>query len=239
MKNSAKYLNCQLFGITFLLIILMTSCSVTKKYAEEAKKWEKDIQRFEHADNQEKYPKDAILFTGSSSIRLWSTIKEDMAPYPVIHRGFGGCRFSDVACYIDRIVYPHQFRALVIYVANDIIGDPRDKTPEEVAHLFKYIVKGVRKNYPDQPVFLIEITPNKKLWKVWPTVKEANTLLAKTCDKLNNVYFIPTSASYLNDNGEPRTELTGPDLLHQNRDGYLLWTKLIKGKLDEVLKNSH
>ena len=235
MKNLTKNLNPRFFLVLISLAVFM-SCSITKQYTEEAKKWEKNILKFEQLDKEEQYLNDAVIFTGSSSITLWSTIKEDMAPYPVIHRGFGGSKFSDLACYIDRIVYPHQFQALVIFEANDITGGKRDKTPEQVADLFKHIVKVVRRKYPDKPVFVIEITPTKSRWAAWPKIKEANTLLAKTCDKLHNVYFIPTSASYLNEKGEPRTELTKSDLLHQNREGYLIWTKLIKAKLDEVLK---
>lgn len=228
-------LNRPLFFIT-LFLFLMSSCNVTKKYTQEATKWEKNIAKFEELDKAEKYPDDAVIFTGSSSIALWSTIKEDMAPYSIIHRGFGGSKFSDLACYIDRIVYPHKFQALVIYEANDITGGKADKTPEEVAGLFKYIVKKVRKRNPDQPIFVIEITPTKSRWKAWPKIKEANALLAKTCEKLHNVYFISTSSYYLNEKGEPRTELARPDMLHQNREGYIIWTKIIKAKLDEVLK---
>ncbi len=226
----------QLFLITLLSAFLVTSCSVTKKYVQEASKWEKNILKFEELDKNEHYPKDAIIFTGSSSITIWSTIKEDMAPYPVIHRGFGGSKFSDLACYIDRIVYPHSFRALVIYAGNDITGGKADKTPEELAHLFKYIVKEVRKKNPDQPIFVIEISPTKSRWAAWPKIKEANSLLAKSCEKLHKVYFIPTSSYYLNEKGEPKTELFRPDMLHQNREGYIVWTKIIKAKLDEVLK---
>jgi len=222
--------------VTLFLAFFVSSCSVTKKYAQESKKWEKNIQKFEELDKTEQYPDDAVLFTGSSSIVLWSTIKEDMAPYHVIHRGFGGSKFSDLACYIDRIVYPHQFQALVMYLGNDITGGKADKTPEEIAHLFKYIVKEVRKKNPEKPIFVIEISPAKSRWAAWPKIKEANSLLAKSCEKLHKVYFIPTSSYYLNEKGEPRTELFRPDMLHQNKEGYVIWTKLIKSKLDEVMK---
>lgn len=201
----------------------------------EAKKWEKDILKFEELDKTEKYPEDAVIFAGSSSIRLWSTINEDMVPYKVIPRGFGGSKYSDLACYVDRIVYPHQFRALVIYAGNDIIGNSYDKTPEEMSDLLKYIVKVVRKKNPEKPIFFIEMTPNKKLWAVMPKIREANAALEKTCRKLDNVHFIATSSYYLTENGESRTELFRSDMLHQNKEGYILWTKLIKDKLDEVL----
>ena len=228
LKN--KYLFVLVIGIT----IFTASCSVTKKYAKEASKWEKNIMDFELLDKTEKYPDDAILFTGSSSITIWKTINEDMAPYHAINRGFGGSKFSDLACYVDRIVYPHQFKALVIFEANDITGSKTDKTPQEDVELFRYIVKTVRKKFPGKPIFLIEITPTKLRWAVWPKIKEANRLLKQTCESLPHVYFIETASSYLNEKGEPRTELAKADMLHQNRDGYLIWMKLIKDKLDQT-----
>lgn len=221
---------------SLLLVGFLASCNVAKKYTDEAsKKWESDILKFEQLDKSEKDPANAILFAGSSSIRLWSTIKEDVAPYPVIKRGFGGSKFSDLAVYTKRIVYPHQFRALVIFEANDITGGKTDKSPEEVVKLFRNIVKTVRKKFADQPILLFEITPTKNRWTVWPVVRQTNQLLKETCGKLHNTYFIETASAYLNKDGEPRTELFIKDMLHQNHNGYIIWGDLVKKKLDEVL----
>ncbi len=221
---------------SILLVGFLTSCNVSRKYTAEAtKNWEKDIVKFEKQDKSEKDPDNAIFFTGSSSIRLWSTLKEDVAPYPVIQRGFGGSKFSDLAVYAKRIVYPHQFRALVIFEANDITGSKTDKSPEVVVKLFRNVVKTVRKKYADQPILVFEITPTKSRWAVWPTVKKTNQLLKTTCSKLHNTYFIETAAAYLNKEGEPRTELFIKDMLHQNHNGYIIWGDLVKKKLDEVL----
>ena len=112
---------------SLLLVGFLTSCNVTQKYSKgTSAQWETDILKFEQLDKNEKDPDNAILFAGSSSIRLWSTLKEDVAPYPVIQRGFGGSKFSDLAVYTKRIVYPHKFNGLVIFEANDITGSATD-----------------------------------------------------------------------------------------------------------------
>ena len=226
----------RLFISSVILAGFLASCNVSRKYTAEASKtWEKDILRFEQQDKSEKDPDNAIFFVGSSSIRLWSTLKEDVAPYPVIQRGFGGSKFSDLAVYAKRIDYPHQFRALVIFEANDITGSKTDKSPEEVVKLFRQIVRTVRKKYAEQPIFLFEITPTKSRWAVWPTVKTTNKMLKESCSKLHNTYFIETAAAYLNKEGEPRKELFIKDMLHQNHEGYVIWGDLVRKKLDEVL----
>src|SRR5262245_33687866 len=57
--------------------------------------FESQITAFENWDRQNAFPKDPILFVGSSSIRLWQTA-EAFPGAPVINRGFGGSTVADV-----------------------------------------------------------------------------------------------------------------------------------------------
>lgn len=237
MKNLILFHPLRRLSLLFLVVVAFYSCTVSQKYAKEARaKWQNEIGEFKKQDKAHPDPQGAVLFTGSSSIRLWSTLEADVKPYPVIQRGFGGSKFSDLAVYTKDIVYPHQFMALVIFEANDITGDKTDKTPKEVARLFENIVQVVRKKYTRKPVFVIAITPTSSRWKVWPQIQEANRLLKESCRKLPNTYFVDTVPYYLNQDGKPRDELFGKDLLHQNGEGYRIWGTLIRKRLDEVLK---
>jgi hypothetical protein len=170
-----------------LLLMAVIACSPLKKYESlpEVKAWENDIAKFEQLDSSEKYPEESILFAGSSSIRLWSTLKDDMSPYPVIQRGYGGAKLSDFAVYSDRIFDPHKCRAIVIFIANDITGSEQDKTPEEVLALYKSVIKTIRTNHRDTPVFWIAITPSSSRWKAWPQIQKANNFIMDYCDSMN------------------------------------------------------
>lgn len=217
-----------------LLAILFIHCDSLKQYESGARYWEADIQKLEARDQIETYPDDAILFVGSSSIRLWSTIEEDMVPYSVIQRGYGGAKLSDVAYYTKRLVYPHRFRALVLFVANDICGSDDDKSIDEIAFLFKTIIQTVRKKYPKTPIFFIEITPTNSRWQVWPQIQEANRTIKSICERQPNLYFIDTSRHFLNPESQPKSELFLEDQLHLNHHGYQIWSMLIKSKLGQV-----
>ncbi len=225
----------------FLLIVLLliTSCSPLRTYRElpEVKAWESDIEKFEQLDISKSYPSDAVMFAGSSSIRLWSTLGKDMLPYNVIQRGYGGAKLSDFAVYADRIIYPHQCSAIVLFVGNDITGDENDKSPEEVASLFRNVLYTIRRKYQDTPVFWIQVTPTSSRWHVWPEIKEANELIRKLCENHRNTYFINTEQAFLNASGLPRNELFISDKLHLNEDGYALWAEIIKNELNKVLVN--
>ncbi|MGR3811772.1 GDSL-type esterase/lipase family protein [Jiulongibacter sp. NS-SX5] len=220
----------------FVLTFLLGSCDVYKKYADSAEQWENEVTDLEFQDDIESYSDDAILFIGSSSIRLWKTIEEDMAPYEPIRRGYGGAHFYDLIHFTKRLVWPHEFQALCIFVANDITGGENDLTVNETMRLFKEVVASVRQKYPDVPIFPIAVTPTSSRWEVWPEVQKLNAAMKSYCEKKDHMYFINPSDRYLNEKGMPRDELFIRDKLHLNEDGYDIWAEEIKVELDKVLK---
>ena len=219
--------------VTWLLYAFI--CFASLAQSPETDVWEKDIRKFEHLDSVETYPANAVLFAGSSSIRLWSTLESDMTPYPVIQRGYGGARLSDFSVFAGRIIYPHPCRAIVLFVANDITGSDADKTPEEVRDMFQSVLNTIREKFPDTPVFWIEITPTPLRWKAWPQIEKANMLIQKGCKKEKNTYFISTKDFFLNSSGLPKEELFRPDRLHLNDEGYAVWSGVIKKELEKVI----
>lgn len=221
-----------------LLLVAILACSPLRMYQQlpEVRSWEDEIRLLEHLDSIETHPENAILFAGSSSIRLWSTLSQDMDPYPVIQRGYGGAKLSDFAVYAERIIYPHSCSAIVLFIANDITGNEGDKNPEEVVRLFSHVLKTIRKKYTDTPVFWIAVKPTPLRWNAWPQITEANKMIEQLCLQHENTYFIRTESDFLNTAQLPRDELFLPDSLHLNTHGYALWTKIIRKELTTVLE---
>jgi len=213
--------------------ILLWTCTLATGYSQssEVLQWEADIRNFEHLDSTETYTDQAILFVGSSSIRLWSTLAEDMAPFEVIQRGYGGAKLSDLVYYAERIIYPHPCRAIVLFVANDIVGNSQDKSPDEVASLVKELLGIIRRRMPEVQVFYISTTPTPSRWQAWPQIRQANRLIGDLCSTEKNTWFIETEQDYLDKNGQPRPELFREDMLHLNADGYRIWTGIIRSDL--------
>lgn len=227
------FIGCTLF--------LMTSCSPLKKYAATAKTFESQVKELESLDKTETFEEDYILYIGSSSIRLWDSIHKDMSPYHSVKRGYGGAHFYDLIHFTERLVTPHKnAKAIVCFVANDLTGiwdDPKTKVyPKDVKRLFGYFTKQVEKIAPDTPIFLIEITPTPSRWNIWDKTAKANNLMKTYCESKDHLYFISTGQEFLDENKDPRPELFGKDQLHLNREGYKLWTQIIKSNLDKYLK---
>jgi hypothetical protein len=210
---------------------------VVEKYQSAAiERWNNDIQKLETLDKEETHPSDAILFIGSSSIRLWKDIATDMQPYSAIRRGYGGAKFTDLAVFAERMVTPHKYKALVVFVANDIQGKPEDTPLEDIEKLVRHIIDVSHQHQPDAQVFLIEVTPTPKRFAVWSKIREVNQILRELALTVPNTQFIATAPWVLDSQKVPQANLFIEDQLHLNRDGYLLWAKIIKQHLANMLR---
>lgn len=199
---------------------------------DEILKWEGEISVLDSLNGVEFADAGTLLVTGSSSVRMWDSIHSDLAPYQVIQRGYGGSKLTDFNYYAERVIKPQQFKAIVVFVANDIHGGEEDKTPREVLRLFKTLVKKIRERNPKTPVFWIEITPTPSRWQVSDRIKEANKLIGTYCSKNDDLHFISTFDQFTTPEGLPDSTLFREDMLHMNRDGYIQWADLIKGSLE-------
>jgi len=224
---------------SFALWIGLAVCleSPLTKYEAGVAKWEDEVATLIQHDSVETADGDDVLFLGSSSIRLWESIKQDMAPWTVVSRGYGGAKYSDLAFYVQRLIAAHHPRAIVIFSGNDISSDTELKTPEEIVVLVNHIATTIHNQFPNVDIFFIGITPTPKRWNVWPEISAANEAIKEYCDPKASTHFISTARSYLNEQGMPREELFGEDLLHQNTKGYALWSSIIKRDLENVFQN--
>ena len=218
-----------------LVLLLIISCSPLKRYEKTASKWENDIAKLECLDKSQDYSENSILFIGSSSIRLWSSIKDDLHPYETIRRAYGGARYTDLIHFTKRLVSSHDIKAVGVFVANDITGGMNDLTPPEVLNLAKFVVKQIRSSHLDTPIFFIETTPTPKRWKAWPEISNANDLIMRYCNEKKGLFYISTRDYFIDKNGLPKEDLFIKDRLHLNRNGYSVWGGIIKNNLNRIL----
>jgi lysophospholipase L1-like esterase len=194
----------------------------------EAEFWESAIVAFEELDRASPPAPGAIVFTGSSSIRMWKSLKEDMAPLPVLNRGFGGSQISHVNHFASRIVLPYQPSAVVLYAGDNDLAAGSKKTPESVLGDFQRFVSIVHGAYPDTPVYFLAIKPSIRRWDRWSVMSEANRRIASFAAATESVFYVDVATRMLGESGEPRPELFIVDGLHMTGEGYALWTQILK-----------
>ncbi len=197
-----------------------TAAAPTKK----PERFEPEIAAFEKWDSQNAFPKDGILFVGSSSVRLWQSA-EAFPGLPVINRGFGGSTIPDSTHFADRIIFKYKPRTIVFYAGdNDIAGG---RSPDRVVADYEAFAKAVHEKLPETKLIYIAIKPSVLRWKLWPKIQETNTRIEKLTKQNDHELYVDIATPMLGSDGQPRKELLRKDGLHMNPQGYEIWNKAL------------
>ena len=171
-----------LFG--FVLVVVMAALAGSV-FAQDRKERGKDahfedaIAAFETADAKSPPARDSILFVGSSSIRFWKSLEEDMKGLPVINRGFGGSQMNHLIYNVARIITPYEPRIIVVYEGDNDLAEGSGKTPDRVLADYRKLVELVHASKSDVQIYFLAIKPSKLRWEQWPEMKRANALIER------------------------------------------------------------
>lgn len=191
-------------------------------------RWQASMDAFAAADKAAQPQAQGVLFVGSSTIRLWSDLRQDFRQLPVvINRGFGGSTMADCTYFVKSLVLQYQPRHVMVYAGDNDLAEGR--TPEQVLESFQSFAKAVRTALPDTRISYISIKPSPLRAGLLPKTREANALLAQYVRTLPNADYIDIFTPMLTAEGAPRSDLYGPDRLHMNDAGYALWRTVISG----------
>src|SRR5262249_808061 len=168
-----------------------------------------EIAVFKASDRTNPPPRRAVLFIGSSSIRLWTSLSNDFSSYKVINRGFGGAQIIDPVRYFDEIVLPYKPRLIVLYPGGNDIN--AGKTPEEVCGDFKPFGEKARKALPRARLAYISIAPNPARWSQVDRVRETNRLIADFARSNPKLRFIDVFPHMLGSDGQPIPDIYRED----------------------------
>ena len=187
--------------------------------------WTTDMARFAAEDAARPPPADPVVFTGSSSVRMWETLASDFPAVPVLNRGFGGSQLRDAVHYADQVAIRYRPRMIVLYAGDNDINAGR--RPEQVLGDFRAFVARVRRDLPQVPIAFLAIKPSPARADQLPRQQQANALVAAEAARLDGVEFIDVATPMLGADGQPRPELFIDDRLHMNGAGYALWREVV------------
>jgi lysophospholipase L1-like esterase len=213
----------------FLLALCLSLFSIAKAQQQQAPFWN-EIQEFKQQDSLQMPPKQAILFVGSSSFRMWSNMQEMLPEYTVINRGFGGSNLLDLKYYLHDIVFPYEPKQIIIYSGeNDIASDTVGA--QEVLQRFDDVFKLIRAEMPEVPIVYVSIKPSPSRERYMPVMRESNELIKTYLKDQPNTTYVDVYKPMLQKNGKPRTDIFIQDNLHMNEKGYAIWVKALKPHL--------
>lgn len=195
-------------------------------------RWEKDIATLEAKKNAPNHSPGALLFVGSSSIRLWD-LPASWPKEKTINQGFGGSLLADTLHFFDRIVTPFQPRAILVYAGDNDIA--KGRTAEQVIEDFRALVRLWEARLPQTPLVFIAIKPSRKRWELWPEMKRANEAIAKICEDTLGLHYADIATPMLEKaDGAPGEEWFLKDGLHLSPMGYARWTEVINQVLSQA-----
>jgi hypothetical protein len=187
-----------------------------------------DIDRFVEIDRAAPPAACQVLFVGSSSIVKWKeSLAADMAPMPVINRGFGGSHIEYVNRWFDQIVAPYRPRAIVFYAGENDIDS--GKSVDRVVADFDAFIARKTQALGTTPVYFISLKPSKSRFAQFTLQSQVNDAIRARAGKRPDLHYIDVVSPMLED-GKPK-DIFGPDGLHMTPQGYVIWTRVVRAAL--------
>jgi lysophospholipase L1-like esterase len=210
----------------FAAFIVVTTIGLQAGLAQDFTKWEKEISAFEQQDKANAPLGKPIVFTGSSSIRLWETLAQDFPGKPILNRGFGGSQTFEVLHFADRLILPYQPKQVVIYVGdNDLAGG---KTPNQVFADFKALFKKIRQNSAKTYVTFISIKPSPSRKNILTAIEQTNQLIRLYLSTQKRTHYVDVYNKMLLSPGKFNPQLYRADSLHMTDAGYRIWAEAVR-----------
>lgn len=220
---------------SILVLLTLAACVCLPAPAQgpaNSTKWDSAIAAFAARDAQNPSPAGALLFVGSSSIRMWNLT----ASWPgekLINNGFGGSTLPDAIHHFDRLVAVHQPRAVILYSGDNDISQGR--SVGQVTQDYLTFAARTQQVHPGVPVVIVAIKPSVSRWQLWPAMREVNAAVQAHCAATPGLYYADVATPMLGPDGSiPAASWFEADGLHLSAEGYTAWTRIISAVLREA-----
>jgi lysophospholipase L1-like esterase len=174
--------------------------------------------------------KETIVFTGSSSIRMWQNLQDRFPKHQIINSGFGGSQASDLMYYINELVLDFKPKRVFIYEGdNDLAGGKKSK---EIINDINTIVAKIRALNPTTEIVLIAAKPSIARWNLKRKYKQLNRRFKKMSASNPQLSYADVWQPMLTKR-RVKQDIFIEDGLHMNAKGYELWYEVIKEHIDK------
>lgn len=216
--------------IRYILLSGVLCVSLLQTRAQSPDRFSAEVETLT-ANDQSIAKKNVILFTGSSSIRLWMDLNSRFPKLNIVNRGFGGSQTSDLVYYFDKLILPYTPKKIFIYEGDNDINS--GKTPEQILATTDSLVTLIRQKVSNKvPVFFITPKPSIARWSLKSTYEDYIQKLQAWAKTRPHVKVIDVWHPMLDEKGVVLQDVFVEDRLHMNKKGYDIWAKTIAPYLD-------
>ena len=209
--------------ISLLFIVQWGICQESVDYSDEVVGIQERLRKKWNPNEN------SIVFTGSSSVRLWNDLQERFPGVQILNTGFGGSQSYDLLGYIDELVLNYKPGKVFIYEGDNDIA--KKKKIWEIMGNLTQIANKIHEKQPYTEVFLISAKPSISRWKLRRKYRRLNKEIKLFAQSVPHVTYIDVWNVMLK--GRKLNEsLFIEDGLHMNSSGYDLWQEQIKLYID-------
>ena len=166
-----------------------------------------------------------VVFTGSSSIRMWKDLPILFENSKIINTGFGGSKASDLLYYIKELVLDFNPSKVIIYEGdNDISSGHRINF---ILKNMKQIIKKIKDKNKEAQIILISAKPSIMRWDLRKKYIQLNKKYKNLALKNKNIHFADTWSEMV-DSRKLKTDIFVEDGLHLNHKGYKIWERVLR-----------
>ena len=173
--------------------------------------------------------RETIVFTGSSSIRIWNDLELRFPGQQIVNSGFGGSQTSDLAAYLDELVLRFKPKKVFIYEGDNDIS--AEKAPKAIMATTQGIIDRIRETNPETKIVLIAAKPSIARWNLKSNYKRLNRKFKRLSKKDALVDYADVWKPMLSKR-KVKKDIFIQDGLHMNAKGYQLWYEVIKNFMD-------
>ncbi len=166
-----------------------------------------------------------IVFTGSSSVRLWRSAGLLSKGSPIINTGFGGSTAFGLNYYLEDLVLRYNPKQVFIYEGDNDIAAGRE-TRTILEHLDTIFTRIWNQN-PATEIVYIAAKPSPLRWELYKEYEDLNKAIERRAKKEDRLVFADIYSPMLK-KGQVREDLFVEDRLHMNSVGYAIWAEVIR-----------
>jgi lysophospholipase L1-like esterase len=218
------------YSLAVPLLIITLFYSLTNASIAQKKPFEDEVNSLVVKYNNTPWEKGGVVFTGSSSIKLWNTLEKDFPKANIINTGFGGSQTHELILYLDELVISFEPKKVFIYVGENDINS--GKSVRQIINEYGVIMERVSASNPEVAFYFIGVKPSPSRWDKKAQMEALNNEIKVLSKSKHRVTYIDVWTKMLDKEGNPNENLFIADRLHMNGKGYKIWKKAVKPYLD-------
>lgn len=214
----------------FLIILFLQVFFFTETFSQQVP-FQDEVNQLTAKIDSMGWEKGSIVFTGSSSIRMWKNLQEEFPNAQIINTGFGGSQASDLLTHLEALVLRYEPIAVFIYEGDNDVN--AGKSPEVIMKDLDQILQQLHGNRDGISVYFIGAKPSPSRWQLKAEYEAFNKALEGYTGGMINASYVNVWNPMLDASGNPRPELFLGDMLHMKPEGYKIWKEQMSPAMKE------